>query len=94
MPTSFMLELKNVLEVVRETSPEPTGIVLTQVANGLVLNHVHFYIYNLNGRWLCLGGDGIHGLVKLFRFPFLKFNIHLENNFSVSDWGRRCGRAE
>ena len=31
MPTSFMLQLKNVREVVREGNDEPTGVVVTQV---------------------------------------------------------------
>ena len=35
MPTSFMLQLKNVREVVREGNDEPTGVVVTQVINGL-----------------------------------------------------------
>ena len=35
VPTSFMLQLKNVREVVREGNDEPTGVVVTQVINGL-----------------------------------------------------------
>ena len=56
-----MLELKNVLQVVRETSPEPTGIVLTQVADGLVLNHVHLkpkrQVAVPGGRWNTRAGQ-------------------------------------
>ena len=33
VPTSFMLQLKNVREVVREDNDEPTGVVVTQVIN-------------------------------------------------------------
>ena len=34
MPTSFVLQLKNVREVVREDgNDEPTGVVVTQVIN-------------------------------------------------------------
>ena len=34
MPTSFMLQLKNVREVAREDgNDEPTGVVVTQVVN-------------------------------------------------------------
>ena len=40
MPTSFMLQLKNVREVVREDgNDEPTGVVVTQVINSV--NHVN-----------------------------------------------------
>ena len=39
MPTSFMLQLKNVREVVREGNDEPTGVVVTQVINGV--DHVN-----------------------------------------------------
>ena len=73
-----MLQLKNVREVVREGTEEPTGVVLTQVivVYGVVLNHVHFN--NLNGRWLCLRAIGIQELAKQFRFLFLKHNICYE----------------
>ena len=33
---SFMLQLKNVQEVVRKGSREPAGVVITQVVNAMV----------------------------------------------------------
>ena len=42
MPTSFMLQLKNVREVVTEGTEEPTGVVITQVIGGELLCMVSF----------------------------------------------------
>ena len=36
MATSFKLQLKNVQEVVRKDSQEPTGVVITQVVDAIV----------------------------------------------------------
>ena len=45
VPTSFMLQLKNVREVVREDNDGPTGVVVTQVFNPdclLLFECLHF----------------------------------------------------
>ena len=68
-----MLELKNVLEVVRETSPEPTGIVLTQVIDGLVLNHVHlkpkWQVAVPGGRWDTRAGQIVQVSFLEIQYP-------------------------
>ena len=80
-----MLQLKNVQEVVRKGSRETAGVVITQVVNAMhgqslcMVLFQFFCTYNyLNGRWLCLGADGLPELVKLFRFLFFK---NYENHF-------------
>ena len=98
MPTSFMLQLKNVQEVVRKGSREPTGVVITQVVNAMVnqCTAVCVVFFEFPLKQLKMAGSCAWGPMENTSWSngsgFFSSRI-MKIIFSLLDWSRRCGRA-